>query len=133
MTDLPDLYFRARDNGAVVFRLGDENRHRRLAFEQIAVVNTNRADFKAQGDHILTAQECATIQDWLDSRLAVLAEREVDDIHRTIDQMNYASHWAQTKATDAQLAEVTDQLLLAMHDLRETLVRKKAERAGDDQ
>ncbi|WP_375256081.1 hypothetical protein [Yoonia sp.] len=132
MTELPDLYFRVRDNGAVVFRMGDDSRHRRLAFEQIAIVNTNRADFKAQGDHILTAGERAAIQDWIDARLAVLSGREVDDIHRTIDQINYASQWAQTKANDAQLAQVTDQLLLAMHDLRETLVRKKADRARPD-
>jgi hypothetical protein len=39
----------------------------------------------------------------------------------------------QSRATDAQLDEVTDTLLLAMHDLRTVLVRKKAERlmAGD--
>jgi hypothetical protein len=34
----------------------------------------------------------------------------------------------QSKASDAQLDEVTDALLLAMHDLRSVLVRKKAER-----
>jgi hypothetical protein len=34
----------------------------------------------------------------------------------------------QTKAADAALEEVTDTLLLAMHDLRSVLVRKKAER-----
>ncbi len=33
-----------------------------------------------------------------------------------------------SKASDAQLEEVTDALLLAMHDLRSVLVRKKAER-----
>ena len=33
-------------------------------------------------------------------------------------------------ATDAQLEAVTDQLLLAMHDLRSMLVRRKADRLG---
>ena len=54
MSDLPTLYFRGRENGAAVFRLDGENRDRRLELEQIAVVNTNRGDFKALGDHILT-------------------------------------------------------------------------------
>jgi hypothetical protein len=34
----------------------------------------------------------------------------------------------QSKASETQLDEVTDLLLLAMHDLRSVLVRKKAER-----
>ncbi len=39
-----------------------------------------------------------------------------------------ATQWAQSKATDEQLEDVTDRLLLAMHDLRTVLVRKKADR-----
>ena len=42
--------------------------------------------------------------------------------------MNLTAQWAQSKASDAQLDAVTDSLLLAMHDLRSTLVRKKADR-----
>ncbi len=36
--------------------------------------------------------------------------------------------WAQQKATPDELEMVTDALLLAMHDLRAVLVRKKADR-----
>ncbi len=42
--------------------------------------------------------------------------------------MNQTAHWAQSKATEEQLELVTDSVLLAMHDLRTVLVRKKAER-----
>ena len=38
------------------------------------------------------------------------------------------TQWVQSKATDDQLEAVTDNLLMAMHDLRTVLVRKKAER-----
>mgnify|MGYP001821552055 CR=1 FL=1 len=130
MSDLPNLFFRVRDNGAAVFRLDGENRERRLELEQIAVVNTNRGDFKALGDHILTEAERQVIADWLQSRLKLLAVREMDDVHRAIDQINLTSQWAQAKATDTQLEDVTEQLLLAMHDLRNTLVRKKADRVS---
>ena len=61
-------------------------------------------------------------------RQATLAARDIDDIHRAIDHMNLTATWAQARATDAQLEEVTDPLLLAMHDLRSVLVRKKADR-----
>ena len=130
MSDLPNLYFRVRENGAAVFRLDGENRDRRLELEQIAVVNTNRGDFKALGDHILTDAEHQVIADWLQERLTLLSTREMDDVHRAIDQINLTSQWAQSKATDDQLNEVTEQLLLAMHDLRSILVRKKADRVS---
>jgi len=129
VTGFPDLYFRVRDNGAVVFRVDGENRDRRLEFDQIAVVNTNRGDFKVLGDHILTDAERDTITGWMNARLDLLAVRQMDDIHRAIDQINITSHWVQSKATDAQLEQVTEELLIAMHDLRSNLVRKKADRA----
>ena len=47
-----------------------------------------------------------------------------------MDYLNLTTHWAQSRATDDQLEDVTDALLLAMHDLRSVLVRKKAERIG---
>lgn len=128
MTSLPDLYFRVRDNGAAVFRVGTENRERRIEMDQIAVVNTNRGDYKAQGDNVLTEQEEQVIAAWLQERQAVLAARDIDDIHRAIDHLNLTAQWAQSKASDAELEQVTDDLLLAMHDLRSVLVRKKADR-----
>lgn len=126
MTALPELYFRVRDNGAAVFRLDTTNRDRRIEMEQIAVINTNRDDYKAQGNHILTEAEIIVITDWMARRVSVLAAREMDDIHRTIDHLNLTAQWAQAKASDTQLEEVSDGLLLAMHDLRAVLVRKKA-------
>lgn len=130
--DLPDYYFRIRENGAVVFRLDTENRQRRIEMEQIATVNVRNGDVKAHGDRKLTPDERAIIRDWMEKRVALLASRDIDDIHRAVDYMNLTTHWAQTKATDAQLENVTDALLLAMHDLRSVLVRRKAERLLKD-
>ena len=42
--------------------------------------------------------------------------------------MNLTAQWAQSRASDDQLEDITDALLLAMHDLRSVLVRKKADR-----
>lgn len=92
MTGLPDRYFRARDNGAVVFRVGGENRDRRLAFDQITAVNTIRGDFKALGDHILTDEERKAITGGMNARTDLLAIRQMDDMHRAIDQINITSH-----------------------------------------
>lgn len=126
--DLPEYYFRIRDNGAVVFKVDTENRQRRIELDEIAVINLKNGTVRPHGDHDLTAAERAMIDDWMARRSAVLARREVDDILRTVDHLNLTAQWAQSRATEADLEEVTDTLLLAMHDLRAVLVKRKADR-----
>jgi len=128
MTDLPPYYFRIKENGAAVFRVDTDNRQRRIEMEPIAVVNLRNGNIRPQGERALTEEDQAAIRDWIGRRQALMARREIDDIHRTIDHLNLTAQWAQSQATDAQLDEVTDALLLAMHDLRSVLVRRKAER-----
>ena len=128
--DLPDYYFRVRENGAAVFRIGTENRQRRIEMVEIAAINVKNGNVKPHGDMVLTEADRAAIDDWLVARQAQLQAREVDDILRTVDHLNLTTQWAQSKASDAQLEAVTDALLLAMHDLRSMLVRRKADRLG---
>lgn len=125
--DLPEYYFRIRDNGAVLFRVDTANRQRRLELDEIATINLRNGNVKPHGDHVLTGRETALIQDWIAARTATLARRELDDIHRAIDHLNLTAQWAQSRATEAELEEVTDSLLLAMHDLRSVLVKRKAD------
>lgn len=126
--DLPEYYFRVRENGAFVFRVDTSNRQGRIELEQIAVVNTRNSQIKAHGERSLSEADLEVIKDWMTERLEILAHRDIDDIHRAVDYLNTTAHWAQSKATDNQLEQVSDALLLAMHDLRSILVRKKAER-----
>jgi hypothetical protein len=128
--ELPDYYFRVRENGAVVFRISTENRQRRIEMDEIAVVNVKNGTIKPHGDGELTEADLQSIEAWIAERQAQLAAREVDDILRTVDHLNLTTQWAQSRATDEQLEAVTDRLLLTMHDLRTVLVRKKADRLG---
>ncbi|WP_170788901.1 hypothetical protein [Ruegeria lacuscaerulensis] len=130
--DLPEYYFRVRENGAAVFRIDTENRQRRIEMDQIAVINIRNGEVKPQGQRTLTETDQAAITRWIEDRTALLAQRDMDDIHRAVDYLNLTTQWAQSKATDAQLEDVTDRLLLAMHDLRSVLVRKKADRLTKD-
>ena len=125
---LPDYYFRVRDNGAFVFRVDTENRQRRIEMDQIAVVNIRNGEIKPHGDRALSEADLARIKDWMATRTDLIARRDMDDIHRAVDYLNTTTHWAQSKASNDQLEQVTDDLLLAMHDLRTVLVRKKADR-----
>ncbi len=131
-TELPEYYFRVRENGAFVYRVDTENRQRRIDMDQIAVVNIRNGDVKPHGDRVLSVADHAAIKDWMDERREILAERQLDDIFRTIDHLNLTTHWAQSKASDEDLEQFTDDLLLTMHDLRSVLVRKKAERLMKD-
>ncbi len=126
--DLPEYYFRIRENGAFVFRVDTENRQRRIEMDHIAAVNIKNGEIKPQGGRELSPEDMQVIEDWMAERVALLAKRDIDDIHRAIDYLNLTAHWAQTRATDDQLENITDALLLAMHDLRTVLVRKKADR-----
>ncbi|NBO20932.1 MAG: hypothetical protein EBU97_03085, partial [Rhodobacteraceae bacterium] len=126
--DLPEFYFRIRENGAVVFRISTENRQRRIEMEELATINIKNGTIKPHGDRVLSPAETAAIGDWVARRTALLAARDIDDIHRAVDYLNITTQWVQSKASDAQLDDVTDALLLAMHDLRTVLVKRKAER-----
>lgn len=131
-SDLPEYYFRVRENGAMVFRVDTENRQRRIEMDQIAVVNIRNGTIKPHGDRTLSDADLGVIKDWMAERTALLARCDIDDIHRTVDHLNMTTQWAQSRATNAELEDVTDALLLAMHDLRTVLVRKKADRLLDD-
>jgi hypothetical protein len=126
--DLPDYYFRVRENGAFVYRVDTENRHRRIEMDQIAVVNIKNGDVKPHGGRTLSDADMAAIDTWIADRVALLAQRDIDDIHRAVDYLNLTTHWAQSRATPDQLENITDAILMAMHDLRSVLVRKKADR-----
>lgn len=127
-TELPEYYFRVRDNGAFVFRVDTENRQRRIEMDQIAVVNIRNGEIKPHGQRELSERDLDEIKHWIAERTALLAQRDVDDIHRAVDYLNTTTHWVQSRASDEHLEDVTDRLLLAMHDLRSVLVRKKADR-----
>lgn len=116
----------------MVFRVDAENRMRRIEMEQIAVVNVKNGEVKPHGGRELTDIDRSEIEAWLTARQAQLRAREVDDILRTVDRLNLTAAWAQQKATPEELAEVSDALLLAMHDLRTVLVRKKSDQVQKD-
>lgn len=131
--ELPEYYFRVRENGAAVFRVDTENRQRRIDLEEIAVVNVRNGQIKRHGERDLSVAETRVIQDWIKARQATLAARDLDDLYRTIDHLNLTAQWVQSRAEDADLEEVTDALLMAMHDLRAVLVKRKADRLGKGQ
>ena len=128
MADLPEYCFRIRDNGGAVFRVIAETRHKRLEMQEIAALNVKNGVVKPHGDHVLSAADEAAIEVWLAERQGVLASRDAAQPAACVEALNLTAQWAQARASDAELEAATDALLLAMHDLRSVLVRKKAAR-----
>ena len=100
--------------------------------EELGVSLEGNGEVKPHGQRTLSDRDQAEITQWMEERRALLAQRDIDDIHRAVDYLNLTTQWAQSKASDTQLEEVTDRLLMAMHDLRTVLVRKKADRLDKD-
>ena len=125
---LPPYYFRLKENGATVFLVQSETRQRRLEMQQIATVNAGNGTVRAQGDRPLTEADRAAIDAWLAERRAALAGREAETPGRAVEALNLAAQWAQARGSDDEVEAATDALLLAMHDLRAVLVRKRADR-----
>lgn len=126
--EAPQFYFRIREPGAAVFLVDTTNRQRRIEMAEIATVNLRKGTIRPHGDRPLSPAETEAITAWIADRRARLARRDSDDIDRLVDQMNLAAHWAQTRASEAEIAAHCDALLMAMHDLRAVLVKRQADR-----
>jgi hypothetical protein len=126
VVNLPGLYFRLREPGALVFRVDAGTARGRLDLEPLAIVNLRSGEVRPQGAQVPSAEDEAEIAAWVQARRAEVAAREAEDIRRTVEQINQTAHWAQTRASDAEIDAVSQDLLLAMHDLRLVQVRRRS-------
>ena len=121
-----DLYFRIKDNGATVFRINDETRQRRLDLPPVAEANVRNGDIKLRKDVTLSDAELSEIKAWLDARSTELQGREIEQARLTIEQLNTTANWISSKPDEAVADAISEDLLMAMHDLRTAIVRFKS-------
>ena len=131
MFDPDALYFRIRDNGALVLRKDTDNPSRRLELVQIAAVNVRNGEIKPHKHDKPTPAETAQIEAWLAGRQAEMKEREEATPARVIEEMNLAAQWAQARAGDAELRKAAPDILMALHDLRATIVKRLSMMEGE--
>ena len=122
MLEKPDLYFRLRDRGASVFRVETGNTGR-LDLTQIAVIKPN-GEVKPFGKAKPTEDEETTITNWISKRNASQQARDAARIDTLIEDINKAAHWLQSEAPDDQIRAKGQSLLMSLHDLRSTIVRR---------
>ncbi len=121
-----DLYFRIKDNGATVFRINDDARQRRLDLQPVAEANVRNGDIKLRKDVELSVAERAEIEAWLAARREALQARETEQARLTIEHLNATANWISSKPDEAAANAMSDDLLMAMHDLRAAIVRFKS-------
>jgi len=121
-----NLYFRIKDNGATVFRINDETRRRRLDLQPVAKANVRNGDIKLRKDVTLSDAELSEIKAWLDARSTELQGREIEQARLTIEQLNTTANWISSKPDEALADAISEDLLMAMHDLRTAIVRFKS-------
>lgn len=129
---LPGVYIRPRDNGAQVFRVDTENRHGRLDLLPLAQINLKTGEIRPQGGRTLTEAEAKTIDDWVAEAKAAARRQDEAALRDTLDRIGRTAHWVQTKATDGEIDAYGDTLLLAIHDLRSAIVRRRASRGEEE-
>jgi len=117
-------YFRPRPGGAMLLRIDYDPRLRRSEMHRVAGINRASGAVDVTAGHELTDKERALIDTWLADGNGLTG-----NAGKAAEQIGHIAHWAQFKASPEDLAAATEDLLLAMQDLREVLVRKAAQRA----
>lgn len=121
-----EYFFRPRPGGAMLLRIVYDPRQRRSELHRVAGINAKTGAIDVTTGHDLTDAERALIYDWL-----AYGNGLDGDAAKAVEQIGHIAHWAQFRASPSELAAATDDLLLAMQDLREVLVRKAAQRAQE--
>jgi len=122
MFDRPTLYFRRKGNGAAVYRVATGD-HARLDMLQIASLKQN-GEVKPSGKQEPTEAELTEITTWHAAREVHQKTRDSARVDRLVGDMNTVAQWVQANADDEQVTHNAQPILMAMHDLRATLVRR---------
>ena len=124
----PDLHFRVRKNGVAVFRVREAEDGHRIELKQIAVIKSADGAIKPHGKNAVSAEERVAIEDWIAAR-ARLEERELSPLEQLCDAINRGAQFVQADAKDEELEASEARLLMSIHDLRSTLVRRLGKQA----
>ena len=122
------LYFRAKDNGALVFRITEDTNSARTELVPIATAVLRSGEIRLHSDAMLADGERVEILDWIETRKKAVAKRKRQGVDDLADELGMAAQWVKAEATDRDIEELGDRLLWGMHDLRSALIRRLAQR-----
>lgn len=120
------FYFRAREGNANIYRISADNRKSRDLYDHIGTVVIQNGKIKLQDDATITKEEEGIILEWVSKHKNRLNKLQKAKMEELILDVNQAAHYIQTNASDADIHRVFEDLVLAIHDLRQTAVRRYA-------
>lgn len=92
----------------------------RLEMTQIALVKEKTGEIKAHQKQCLDDAERDEIANWINQR----ANTPATELDGFSDQINLAAQYIQADASDAEIDAAQHRLLMSVHDLRSSLVRR---------
>ena len=126
------LYYRHRKQGAQVFRMEVANRQRRIELNQIASI-TKQGEIIPHKRRPATESELAEISEWW---TRWTARQEAGDLNRTetfMSELNEFTNWIGKDAPEGEIDMLSDDLLMALLDLRQTIVRRLSNIETDEE
>ena len=120
------LYFRHGADGVTVFRIEIANRQRRIELNRIACIAPD-GKVVPDKDRPPSAEEQDRIRAWWSDWQERSAGGRLDRTERFIADLNHFTDWLSGPASDAEVDARSDDLLTALLDLRQTVVRRLSE------
>ena len=107
----------------MVFRLDVQNRQRRLELTHIATINA-RGEILPHKHRQPTDTEMSEIATWWADFSHRRNNGTLSTAEVLIGDLNDMANWLAKDAGSKEVEEVSDSLLMAMHDLRQVIVRR---------
>lgn len=126
------LYYRHRKLGAQVFRMEVANRQRRIELNQIASI-TNSGKIVPHKRRPATEAELAEIAQWWADWQARRDAGTLKHIEGFMNDLNQFTNWIAKDAPDSEVDALSDDLLMALLDLRQTVVRRLSNIETDEE
>ena len=126
------LYYRHRKQGAQVFRMEVANRQRRIELNQIASI-TNQGDIVPHKRRPASDAELAEIAEWWDGWQKRRDAGALNQTEAFMADLNQFTNWIAKGASDTEIDTLSDDLLMALLDLRQTIVRRLSNIETDEE
>lgn len=120
------LYFRHGEKDVIVFRMEVANRQRRIELNRIASIDPDGAITQLP-DRAPNVAELARIRQWWADWQQRSTGGELDRTEQFISDLNQFTDWLACRADETEVDARSDDLLTALLDLRQTVVRRLSE------
>ena len=126
------LYFRHRKQGAQVFRMEVANRQRRIELNQIASI-TQQGEIVPHKRRPANESELQEISEWWQDWKKRRDAGELNQTETFMAGLNQYTNWIAKDAPDDEVDALSDDLLMALLDLRQTVVRRLSNIETDEE